>query len=189
MKLIELPKELSHLPFSFKMANEYGIKKNVLARLIRENKVEKIYRGIYASTKLERDQEFEFICASLSFSEKSVICLLSALTYYELTDLIGRKIWVMVPDHIRTTRGWLKIIRTRNLDTKTGLIQMNGFKIATIERTLVDAFIYKKMIGLKNASNAYKLAIQSKKTTALKVLQMAKMLGVDKKIKNYLEIM
>ena len=60
MALIELPKKLLCQPFTYKMAHEHGIKKNVLARLLRENKVEKIYRGIYASSQLDRDQEFEF---------------------------------------------------------------------------------------------------------------------------------
>jgi predicted transcriptional regulator of viral defense system len=188
-KLINLPKELSKQPFTYKMAKKNKIGKNVLARFIREGKVEKIYRGIYASNKLERNINFYFTCASLSFSEDSIICLISALVYYELTDLVGRKIWVMVSDKTRTTRKWLKIIRNRNLDTKTGVIQKKGFKITSIERTIVDAFKYKEIVGLKTASNAYKTAIKNKKTTGLKVLQMSKKLKAENKIKNFLEIM
>jgi predicted transcriptional regulator of viral defense system len=72
-----------------------------------------------------------------------VICLISALVYYELTDEIMKEFWIAVDnDNSKAKFPLCRIVRMRdmNLGIKEQTIAGIKVKIFDIERTIVDSF-------------------------------------------------
>ena len=119
----------------------------------------------------------------------SAICLVSALSVYGLTDVIPRKTWITVPATKRTQISSLKVLRQIDPQWNIGIEKKDGYMITSIERTLVESFCYKNMIGSNTPIEALREGIRQKLTTPSKVLDMAKKMGVVHRILPYLEAM
>jgi predicted transcriptional regulator of viral defense system len=113
---------------------------------------------------------------------QGVVCLISALALYELTDEIPRKHWIAVP-HSTTApkRENTRIVRMRDMDTGRIIhaIGQEKVKIFDRERTIVDAFRYlSKEIAIK----ALKAAVSGrsqKKLDIKKLQQYAKQFNLN----------
>ena len=91
----------------------------------------------------------------------SVVCLISALKYYDMTDQFMREIWIAIPNkqQVRVS-GNLRIIRMRNMDIGITEDEEGGikFKIFDRERTIIDSF---RHLDLEIAIKALKAYITS----------------------------
>ena len=184
-----LQDHFSNMPFNHKMAADNGISKNVIHSMLKAGLIARIYRGIYALTDTELDQEFYFRCATLKTGTESYISTISAYIYYELSDHVGRKVWISVHADCRRNEKWLRTIRVRNLYPEIGISKKLGYSMSNIERTIVDGFRYHKLVGLRQAADAYKNAILKKLTTPASVYEMASLLLAEKNIKSFIEIL
>ena len=184
-----LQKHFSNMPFNHKMAADYGISKNIIHSMLKAGIITRVYRGIYALTDTELDQELYFRCATIKTGTESYISTISAYIYYELSDHLGRNIWISVHANCRRNEKWLRTIRVRNLYPEIGISKKLGYRISNIERTIVDGFRYHKLVGLRQAADAYKNAILKKRTTPARVYKMAGLLMAEKNIKSFIEIL
>jgi len=185
----ELPKKLQGRPFTYSEARQCGLTQYRLNYLLKQNEIERIERGLYQETGIDFSDEELFKQATKLISSKSAVCLLSVLSYYELTDIIPKKVWLMVPASKRTNHNNIKLFRTNKPNWNIGVISKRGFKITSIERTIVDCLTNKSVISVRLGIDALKLAIQDKKTTVTKVLNMAVALKVKHRILPYLEVL
>lgn len=84
---------------------------------------------------------------------EGVICLISALCYYELTDQVMREIWIAIPhESYAPKRPNTKIIRMRNISLGKTEISIGEYKVKIFdqERCIIDAFRYlSKEIAIK----------------------------------------
>lgn len=156
----------------------------MLAYFCQKGQIEKVWRGLYKIKNLDLDSAFEW--EDLAFTALSisngVICLISALCYYGLTDEIMREFWIAIP-HATTSpsRENTHVIRMRNIffGQTTIKIGRRKIKIFDRERTVVDAFRYlDKEIALK-ALQAYLKSDREKKPDIDKLLRYAKRLRVN----------
>ena len=115
-----------------------------------------------------------------------VICLYSALSYYDLTDNLFEKTWVYTPYGKFSHKKELKVIRKRKPNFKIGVKKENGFKITTIERTIVDILGDRKHVHLKEAFDIAKNTLAEKKVKFHSLVSMSKKLSVYERIKEYL---
>ncbi|NGX32430.1 MAG: hypothetical protein K1060chlam4_00474 [Candidatus Anoxychlamydiales bacterium] len=146
--------------FTSKEANKKGIPSRMLIYFFEKGELEKIGRGIYKSVYYQSNINFDLedlVLTAISIKE-GVICLISALYYYDLTDQIMRQYWIAIPNKMRAPkRKHTKIIRMRNIslghsNIKIGSLYVNIFDR---ERCIIDAFRYlEKEIALK-ALKAY----------------------------------
>jgi predicted transcriptional regulator of viral defense system len=87
-----------------------------------------------------------------SISE-SVICLISALVIYDLTDQVMREIWLAVPHKSHPPkRPNTRIVRMRNIDLGRTSISLGEYRVQIFdrERCIIDAFRYlSKEIAIK----------------------------------------
>ena len=109
--------------------------------------LEKIGRGIYRSSSLtfNSDWEREDLAWTCSSIEGGIICLLSALDYYGLTDHFPREHWIAIPQKRFTQkRKNTRVVRMRNTDFGVEEIKLAGYKVRIFdrERTVIDAFRY-----------------------------------------------
>lgn len=184
-KYANLLKALSKKPvFTSKEGREVGIPPRMLAYFCKKGQIERVSRGIYKIKNVDFESEFEWEDLALTALSipKGVICLISALCYYGLTDEIMREFWIAVPHSTTSpTRENAHIIRMRNLTFGQTTIKIGDqrLKIFDRERTIVDAFRYlDKEISLK-ALQAYLKPSRERKPDIDKLLRYAKKLRVD----------
>ena len=86
--------------FKASEARSRGIPSRMLAHFCQKGLIERVGRGLYrvteASSKVNLD--FEELVLTASSIPRWVVCLVSALCYYNLTDQIMREYWIAVPN-------------------------------------------------------------------------------------------
>lgn len=183
----KLPKALQKGPFTYKQALAAGLNLRSVRQLVADEQCYTVAKGIYIPTSLDYNEENQFKAATLVVGAPSAICLLSALSVYNLADQIPRQTWIIVPKSKRTNVRSLKILRMSDPMWDIGIEKKNGYSITSIERTIVEAFCYKRMLGSNVAVEALREGIKNKLTTGSKVLSMAQKLGVVHRLLPYLE--
>ena len=183
----ELPGKLQSRPFTSNQAAGLGLSFYELSKLVESGAVEQVARGIYRVAGGDIDEEEQLRIATLRVGVPSTVCLTSALVHHHLTDAVPKKIWIMVPVNKRTTDKTLKLLRTRQPRWKIGVEKHEGYSVTNIERTLVDCLTNRSKLGTQVGIAALRAALESKKTTLGKVVDMANQLGVTHRILFYIE--
>jgi predicted transcriptional regulator of viral defense system len=182
-----LPKTLLGKAFTFKEACNKGLTQYAIQKLLASGVIQKLERGLYSSVDEDLSDEEDYRRAVKRVGKPAVVCLLSALSYYELTDTIPRQVWLMVPKEKRVKSKSVKLYRARAPQWKVGILSKEGYSITSIERTIVDALTLKTLLSPRMGVDALKTAIASKKTSANRVLQIASELGVKHRVLPYIE--
>lgn len=170
--------------FSSAEGRAAGIPPRMLAYFCSKGQIERVSRGMYKIKTLDFASEFEWedlVITALSIPN-GVICLISALCYYGLTDEIMREFWIAIP-HATTspTRENAHIVRMRNISFGQITIKIGSqkLKIFDRERTVVDSFRYLDKETSLKALQAYLKTSKDKKPDIDKLLRYAKKLRVD----------
>lgn len=126
--------------------------------------------------------EWEDLAVTTLSISNGVICLISALSYYDLTDEIMREFWIAIP-HATTSpsRENTRIIRMRNIffGQTTVKIGSRRIKIFDRERTIVDVFRYLDKETALKSLQAYLKVGEKRKPDIDKLLTYAKKLKVN----------
>lgn len=111
---------------------------------------------------MDKDLMWEELAVAARGVANGVICLISALNYYGLTDEKMREHWIAVPHanpraHFPMTR----IVRMRNMTIGMQYKRIGGIevKIFDPERSIIDAF---RLLDIETAVKALKLYLQGK---------------------------
>lgn len=131
--------------FTAKEARGTGIPSRMLAHFCDQGMIERMSRGFYRvrEATLNIDIEFEELVILASSIPKGVVCLISALCYYKLTDQIMREYWIAVPNsEKKPIRPHARIVRLRNMELGQTKVHIGNYemKIFDRERTVIDAF-------------------------------------------------
>lgn len=186
--LKRLQLKFANIPFSANDIRGLGVTESQLKSLLADEQVLRLSRGVYVLPGLDLNDEALFRAASMRIDGPSAVCLLSALAFYGLTDQIPKKVWLLVPEHKHTAHKDIRLLRRHKPQWKVGIVHVaGGYKITSVERSIVDALVFKRIIGVNIGISALKMALAQKKTTLDKILKMAKELHVDHQIINYLE--
>lgn len=157
--------ELKQMPFfTVAKAEEQGITRRMLSYYVNTGKLERIARGVYCSTEyepLEKNLKWEDLAIAAANVKGGVICLVSALVYYDLTDEIMKEFWIAVDnDNSKVKFPMCNIIRMRNMQTGVKKIELAGMavQIFDVERTIVDSF---RLLDFETAMKAVKRYLKS----------------------------
>lgn len=156
----QLKKLLAKPLFRASEARALGIHPSRLSYYVKINLIERIGRGVYRGIGSEVNADFrweDLILVSRSIPN-GIVCLLSALAVYDLTEEIPRQHWIAIP-HATTApkRKNTRFIRMRDTDTGKIDYQLGKETIAIFdrERTVIDAFRYlSKEIAIKALKEA-----------------------------------
>jgi predicted transcriptional regulator of viral defense system len=169
--------------FTSEEARNVGIPSRMLAHFCKRGLIERISRGIYKGGAAEIDIDFhlEDLALVTMSIPNGVICLISALCYYGLTDQIMREFWIAIPHALKSPkRSKTRIIRMRNIELGQTEIMVgrDRLKIFDRERTIVDAFRHlSHEIALKSLQEYLKQ--RKPKPNLDKLLKYAKKLRVN----------
>jgi predicted transcriptional regulator of viral defense system len=166
MRILKYIKQLEpfhNVPFfTSEEAERQGVPRHALAYLEKRGDLERIYPGAYRFSEYTPKVEFQWenlglIAASIP---ESVICLISALVFYDLTDQVMREIWLAVPHSSHPPkRPNTRILRMRNIDLGVTHITLGEYHVQIFdrERCIVDAFRYlSKEIAIKALQRYFK---------------------------------
>lgn len=184
LKLLE---NLQSGPFTTTEALKKGLGKKDLADLLENNIITRLARGIYCHADHDISEEDQGILATLIVGMPSALCLLSALSYHQLTDVIPKKTWMIVPAKKRTQDSKIRLFRSTNPRWNIGIQKEKGYWVTDIERTLVECLAHKKWFGVQVVTEALRRAVKDHKTTFDKVLRMAARLKLEHRIIIYIE--
>jgi predicted transcriptional regulator of viral defense system len=155
-KYVKLLKPFYKAPFfTVEEAAKLGIPRQALVYLTKKGELERLYPGTYRFSTYEPQVEFQWENLALVASSvpKSVICLISALAFYGLTDQVMREIWLAMPHQCYPPkRPNTKIIRMRNIELGKMTIALGEYRVQIFdkERCIVDAFRHlSKEIAIK----------------------------------------
>lgn len=170
--------------FSSAEGREAGIPSRMLAYFCQKGHIEKVSRGMYKIKDIDFHSAFEWedLAITALSIPNGVICLISALCYYGLTDEIMREFWIAIP-HATTSpsRENARIVRMRNISFGQTTVKIGSRKIKIFdrERTVVDSFRYLDKETALKALQAYLKANNDRKPDINKLLKYAKKLRVD----------
>lgn len=173
-------------PFSIAQAEEIGISHQELSRLVKQEKIHRMERGVYIHTDASFPREIDFQIACKKFGPKSAVGGLTALFYYNLAEQVPGHTWMIVPPEKRATSKVYRLIRTKT-PLNIGIVEGNGYRIVSIERAIVEAFKLASKLGERTAIKSARIAIKNRQTTLKKIGMMAKELGLDSYLTKHFE--
>jgi predicted transcriptional regulator of viral defense system len=164
-------------PFNLAQAAKIGVPQRTISDLVKKGLVQRVGRGIYLHPKANISAvEIGFQIACAKFGPQSAIGGMSALFHYNLIEQVPGQTWLIVPPEKRTRERIYRLIRTKS-NLSVGIISKNGYKIASIERALVEGLKLATKIGERTALKAIRTALTQRMTTEAKLGKMAKELG------------
>lgn len=172
--------------FKLAAAKEIGIRHQKLSKWVQQEKLLRMGRGIYLHPHSDIEREIDFQIACQNFGPSSAIGALSALFYYHLIEQVPEQTWVLVSPQRKSSEKGYRLVRTKTrLDR--GIIQCHGYRIASIERAILEGFKLASKIGERTAIGAARQAIAQNLTTLNQIGTMAKELGMDSYLSRYFE--
>ncbi len=155
--------------FTSAQATEVGYNRQRLYDLANRGKFIRVQHGIYRLVHFPTSRFEDLQIASLRTGLDSVVSHESALAVYELSDIIPTKTHIIIPRTGSRRRKGIQL-HTNKLDDDE-IIQREGLRITTVERTISDVII--SGISYQHARQAITEALQRGLTTKSKLLKQA----------------
>lgn len=176
--------------FTASEARAFGIPHVRLYALVKNKEIERVAWGHYRFPDyFPVSLEAQFQEASQLVSGKTAICLIPALGYYGLTDIIVTKPWLLVGNKTTSRNKSIHLFRRRKPMWNVGIETKDGFNITSIERTIVECIAFRSTTTGNEGTIALRKAISKGKVKIENVYRMAQKLGYlkNKRIEGILE--
>lgn len=170
-----------------------GIHPSVLQRLEQQGLLIKSGRGLY--TSMEADiTEHHTLVEAVKRVPSGVICLLSALSFYELTSQAPFEVWIAIPQKARHPKDNLIPLRIiymsgKALDVGIEEHRIEGItvRVYCIAKTVVDCFKYRNKIGLDVALEALRQCWLKRRCSIDEIWRYAHFCRMENVMRPYLD--
>jgi predicted transcriptional regulator of viral defense system len=174
-------------------AKKLGIDQPILIQMCEEDLLVKEARGLYRLAELPPLSNPDLVQVAVRVPN-SVICLISALSFHELTTQIPYRVYIALPQKTKSPRidyPPLDIVYLSDKPYLAGIEEhmMDGVsvRIYSREKTLADCFKFRNKIGLDIALEALKDYLRQPNRDIQGILDYAKINRVEKIIRPYLQ--
>jgi len=171
----------------------YGIPRRYLSRLHQRGLLVRSARGIYTAAHAELSEKQTIVEVSKRIP-KGTICLLSALSVYEMTTQSPFEIWIAIDRKARRPQVKdlpVRIVCFSGEALTRGVEQhvIDGVKVPVYNpaKTVTDCFKYRNKIGLDVAIEALKEGWQDKKFNMNDIWKYSRICRVQNVMQPYLE--
>ena len=164
-----------------------------LQRLVAKERLVKLGRGQYALPDREAT-EYDTLAVTAKRYPGTVVCLLSALRFHELTTQSPGAIWLAVegsklaPANTPTT---VQVVRMSNLSFQGGItthvLGQVPVRIYDPAKTVADCFKFRNRVGMDIAVEALKDCLAQQLATPAKIWKFAEICRIKTIVKPYLE--
>jgi predicted transcriptional regulator of viral defense system len=172
-----------------------GIPRHIIYEMASAGILAREERGLYRLADAEPLSNPDLVNISL-LVPKAVICLISALYFYDLTTQIPHAVWIALPRNIRTPRiGYppIEVVRLSPEPYEAGIeeqfIDGKTIPIYSLEKTITDCFKFRNKIGNDIAIEALKEYMDHPHPKIDKLVEFARLNRVENLIRPYLEIL
>ena len=173
--------------FTRSQAEAMGLSHQSLSRLVEEERIIRVGRGMYLHSEGELGRDIDYQVACAKFGPQSAIGGLTALFHYNLIEQVPGQVWVLVPPTQITHTRLYRLIRTK-IKLDRGIIGGSGYRIVTVERAVLEGLKMAKKIGERTAVQAARAALATGQTTEGKLGRAAKELELDSVLTRYFEV-
>ena len=170
-----------------------GIHRRELYALRDRGDLETLSRGLYRLVDMPDPSLPDFIPVAKKIPH-GVICLISALAFYEITTQIPHFVYVALPSQAHKPAISYPPMRyfwysQKLISTGVQKHYIDGcvVMIFDVEKTLVDCVKFRNKIGMDVVLEALKMYWQSRKTNLEKLFEYAKLFRVEKILKPIME--
>lgn len=170
-----------------------GVTRYMLYSLRDKGIVEQVSRGVYRLVEMPPISNPDLVTVGLRFPN-AVICLISALSYHNITTQIPHAVSVAVPRNSRIPSLDYPPIQAHrfsheayNSGIENHAIDGVPIKIYNPEKTLADCFKFRNKIGMEVVLEALKLYKSRQQFNLEKLLKYAKICRVKNIMSPYLE--
>jgi predicted transcriptional regulator of viral defense system len=170
-----------------------GMSRYMLYHLRDKGVVKPIARGVYRLANLPAVSDPDLLAVSLRYPH-AVLCLLSALSFHEITTEIPSRIYIALP---RTSRiptlkhPPLSVHRFSGAAYSEGIETRSmadiSVKVYCIEKTIADCFKFRNQIGMDVVLEAFKLYRERHRFDGNKIMHYARICRVEEVMRPYLE--
>jgi predicted transcriptional regulator of viral defense system len=174
-------------------AIKLGIPKHIIYLMLQDGELVKETRGLYRLTDIPPLGNPDLMQVSYLIP-KAVICLVSALYFYNLTTQIPYQVSIALDRHMKKPRIQFPPLKvyyfSRNIFSvgiQEHVIDGVKVKIYNREKTIADCFKYRNSIGKDVAIEALKDYLRSPNSNANQVFEYARINKAEKIIRPYLE--
>jgi predicted transcriptional regulator of viral defense system len=170
-----------------------GFHNDTLRALIGSGRVQKLSRAVYKLAEFDDLVDPDLVIAAIK-APKGIVCLISALAFYEVTDEIPRHVDLAILRGAHANKikhPPVKYHRFGPETWKSGIeekdIAGQKVKIYSLAKTLADCFKFRNKIGMDVARSALKTALAEKKVSPKEIMMYSKICRVANIIKPILE--
>ena len=170
-----------------------GIHPSTLYALVKNGTLERISRGVYRLADSPPLLNPDLILVAKKIP-KGVLCLLSALSFHDITTHIPHEIYIALSFGAEEPRLEYPPLRTFRFSKKAftegiQIHEIDGAKIKVYspEKTLADCFKFRNTIGLDTTIEALKLYLDHRDIKIDEIMHFAKICRVTKIMRPYLE--
>lgn len=174
-------------------ALDAGISRTMLYTMLEQGMIERLHRGLYRLTDLPSLGNPDLVAVSQR-APNSVICLISALAFHDITTQIPHEVQIAILRHTRQPRISYPPIRLfyygkEAISTGVETHELDGVQVRIFSpaKTVADCFKFRNKIGLDVAVEALKLFYESRRLIPNELMQDAAVCRVEKVIRPYLE--
>src|SRR6185312_4400852 len=171
-----------------------GIHPRTLYAMRDAGELERVGRGIYRLASHPPLSNPDWVTVALRVPN-AVICLVSALSFHELTTQVPHHIDVALPSHAQAPRMRplpVRVFWYSDAMLRAGVteIKIDGVpvRIFSAEKTIADCFKYRNKIGINVAVEALRMYRErARRPKLLDILEYARIGRVEKVVRPYLE--
>ena len=172
-----------------------GIHPRILSVLCASGDLEKLSRGVYRLADIPIPSDIDLITIAMRDS-KAVVCLISALSYYNITTQIPHNVSIAVKKGAKNPRIEYPPIHvyhfsnsTFNSGIEVHIIDGVSVKIYNPEKTIADCFKFRSELGMEVVLEALRLYKTRYKFDVNKLMEYARICRVYNIMYPYLESM
>ena len=172
---------------------QHGIPRKYLGRLLRKGLIRRVGRGLYTLAEADTSESYSLAEAAKRVVS-GVVCLLSALRFYDLGTQNPFEVWMAVDEKARIPKGnglAIRFVRFSGAALTYGVEEhiIDGVKVKVYSpaKTVADCFKYRNKIGLDVALEALRDCWRQRKATMDELWQAAKVCRVANVMRPYLE--
>jgi len=170
-----------------------GFSRMWLTRLQRRGLVERVRRGLYVAADAEWTEHHSFAQVARQ-APGGVICLLSALSFHEMTTQLPFEVWLALDRKARVPKAMspqVRVMRFSGVALTTGVEEhvLEGVPVRIFgpAKTVVDCFRYRNKIGFDVALEALRDCYRMRLATIDELWECAQRLRVGNVMRPYLE--
>ena len=157
--------------------------------------IRRVNKSTYENLTYKGDEN-DFFSAE-AFVPNGVICLMSAASYYDLTNYIPDSVYVAIErkKKVATLPDWpeIRLFYFAPTRMELGVTEVregdNAFHIFDIEKTVVDIIYYRNKVGIEETSEVLKNYLRRRDWQIDKLYAYAKQLRCEKILRTYLEVL